>query len=64
MGANWTRHDSQCGQVAVEHVIEPALRLPTHSRPPNSFEFYRSGLGFEPIGELAEDGVPEPCSSC
>ncbi|WP_433009976.1 VOC family protein [Kribbella sp. CA-294648] len=25
-----------------------------------SFEFYGAGLGFEPIGELAEDGLPEP----
>ncbi|WP_158883228.1 VOC family protein [Amycolatopsis anabasis] len=25
-----------------------------------SFAFYRDGLGFEPIGEPAEDGVPEP----
>lgn len=26
----------------------------------NSFAFYRDGLGFEPVGEPAEDGVPEP----
>jgi predicted lactoylglutathione lyase len=25
-----------------------------------SFVFYRDGLGFEPIGEAADDGVPEP----
>jgi predicted lactoylglutathione lyase len=25
-----------------------------------SFAFYRDGLGFDPIGEPAEDGVPEP----
>ena len=25
-----------------------------------SFPFYRDGLGFEPIGEVADDGVPEP----
>jgi uncharacterized protein len=25
-----------------------------------SYRFYRDGLGFEPIGEPAEDGVPEP----
>jgi uncharacterized protein len=25
-----------------------------------SFTFYRDGLGFEPIGEVADDGVPEP----
>lgn len=33
--------------------------LPTADRP-TSFAFYRDGLGFEPIGEPAEDGVPEP----
>ena len=25
-----------------------------------SFAFYRDGLGFEPVGEPAEDGDPEP----
>lgn len=25
-----------------------------------SFTFYRDGFGFEPIGEAADDGVPEP----
>ncbi len=25
-----------------------------------SFAFYRDGLGFQPVGELAEDGLPEP----
>lgn len=25
-----------------------------------SFAFYRDGLGFEPVGEVADDGVPEP----
>jgi len=25
-----------------------------------SFAFYRDGLGFEPVGEPAGDGVPEP----
>ncbi|MGI8695135.1 MAG: VOC family protein [Mycobacteriales bacterium] len=25
-----------------------------------SFAFYRAGLGFDPVGEPAEDGVPEP----
>ncbi len=25
-----------------------------------SFAFYRDGLGLEPFGEIAEDGVPEP----
>jgi uncharacterized protein len=25
-----------------------------------SYRFYREGLGFDPIGEPADDGVPEP----
>ena len=25
-----------------------------------SFAFFRDGLGFDPVGELADDGVPEP----
>ena len=25
-----------------------------------SFRFYGDGLGFEPIGQPAEDGIPEP----
>lgn len=25
-----------------------------------AFTFYRDGLGFDPVGEPAEDGVPEP----
>jgi predicted lactoylglutathione lyase len=25
-----------------------------------TYAFYRDGLGFDPVGELAEDGVPEP----
>lgn len=25
-----------------------------------SYTFYREGLGFEPLGEPADDGVPEP----
>jgi uncharacterized protein len=33
--------------------------LPTADRR-TSFEFYRDALGLEPIGELADDGVPEP----
>jgi predicted lactoylglutathione lyase len=35
------------------------LCLPIADRP-TSFAFYRDGLGFEPIGEPADDGVPEP----
>ena len=33
--------------------------LPTADRR-TSFAFYGEGLGFEAVGELAEDGVPEP----
>jgi predicted lactoylglutathione lyase len=33
--------------------------LPTGDRR-SSFEFSRDGLGFEPVGKVAEDGVPEP----
>ncbi|MGI5212232.1 VOC family protein [Plantactinospora sp. CA-290183] len=33
--------------------------LPTADRG-TSFRFYRDGLGLAPIGELADDGVPEP----
>jgi uncharacterized protein len=35
------------------------VALPTADRR-TSFAFYRDGLGFEPVGEPAEDGVPEP----
>ena len=35
------------------------VALPTADRP-RSFAFYRDGLGLEPIGEPAEDCVPEP----
>jgi uncharacterized protein len=39
---------------------EPVVvSLPIADRP-TSFRFYRDGIGFEPVGELAEDGVPEP----
>ena len=33
--------------------------LPTEDRQ-RSFNFYAEGLGLEPIGEAAEDGIPEP----
>lgn len=33
--------------------------LPIADRP-TSFAFYRDGLGLEPFGALADDGVPEP----
>lgn len=48
--------------------IDPRLRadlapvviaLPTGNRQ-RSFDFYAEGLGLEPIGEAAEDGIPEP----
>ncbi len=35
------------------------ISLPIADRP-SSFAFYRDGLGLEPLGEPAEDGVPEP----
>jgi hypothetical protein len=35
------------------------ISLPTEDRA-RAHAFYRDGLGFEPIGELADDGLPEP----
>lgn len=35
------------------------VALPIADRPA-SFAFYRDGLGLDPVGEPAEDGVPEP----
>jgi uncharacterized protein len=35
------------------------VSLPTVDRR-TAFAFYRDALGFEPVGEAAEDGVPEP----
>jgi predicted lactoylglutathione lyase len=35
------------------------VSLPTQSRRA-AFEFYRDGMGFETVGELAADGIPEP----
>lgn len=35
------------------------VALPTADRR-RSFDFYRHGLGLEPVGEPADDGVPEP----
>jgi predicted lactoylglutathione lyase len=35
------------------------VALPTADRP-TAHAFYRDGLGFEPVGEPADDGVPEP----
>jgi predicted lactoylglutathione lyase len=35
------------------------VSLPTADRR-TSFAFYSEGLGFDAIGELADDGVPEP----
>ena len=39
---------------------EPVVvTLPTADRQ-RSYDFYRKGLGLEPVGELADDGLPEP----
>ena len=39
---------------------EPVIiSLPVADRP-RAHAFYRDGLGFEAVGELADDGVPEP----
>jgi predicted lactoylglutathione lyase len=35
------------------------ISLPIEDRA-RSYAFYQEAFGFEPIGELAEDGVPEP----
>ncbi len=35
------------------------VALPTEDRR-RSFDFYAAGLGLEPIGRAAEDGIPEP----
>jgi uncharacterized protein len=43
----------------VPVTVPVVVTLPTADRR-RSFDFYRDGLGFEPVGELAEDGVPEP----
>jgi predicted lactoylglutathione lyase len=40
----------------MSHIV---ISLPIADRR-TSFAFYGEGLGFEPIGEPAEDGVPEP----
>jgi predicted lactoylglutathione lyase len=42
--------------VAARPIV---VSLPIADRPA-SFRFYRDGLGFTPVGEIAEDGVPEP----
>ncbi len=36
-----------------------AVALPTEDRR-RSFKFYAEGLGLDPIGEAAADGIPEP----
>jgi predicted lactoylglutathione lyase len=41
------------------HNTTVVVCLPITDRQ-TSFAFYRDGLGFEPVGEPAEDGVPEP----
>ncbi|MEW2426734.1 VOC family protein [Micromonospora sp. NPDC047644] len=35
------------------------VSLPIADRP-TSYRFYRDGLGLEAVGELADDGLPEP----
>lgn len=42
-------------------MLQPPLvvSLPIADRPA-SFTFYRDALGLEPVGEPADDGVPEP----
>jgi len=35
------------------------VSLPIADRP-TAYRFYREGLGFEPVGEPAGDGIPEP----
>jgi uncharacterized protein len=42
--------------VSLSRVV---VSLPIADRR-TSFRFYREGLGLDPIGEPAEDGVPEP----
>ena len=37
----------------------PLIALPTADRQ-RSFAFYGTGVGLEPIGDLADNGVPEP----
>ncbi|GAA0249341.1 VOC family protein [Cryptosporangium japonicum] len=40
-------------------VTPVTISLPIADRR-TSFRFYRDGLAFEPVGEAADDGVPEP----
>jgi uncharacterized protein len=42
--------------MAHTHIV---VSLPIADRR-TSYRFYREGLGFDPIGEPANDGVPEP----
>lgn len=47
-------------QTRLRADLAPVVvALPTGSRQ-RSFDFYAEGLGLEPIGEAAEDGMPEP----
>lgn len=41
------------------HYAPIVISLPTADRR-RSYDFYRVGLDLEPVGALAEDGVPEP----
>ncbi|WP_328519078.1 VOC family protein [Kribbella sp. NBC_00359] len=35
------------------------ISLPIEDRP-RSYAFYQEAFGFKPVGELAQDGIPEP----
>ncbi|ARQ70519.1 VOC family protein [Streptomyces marincola] len=45
----------------MQHAATVSVALPIADRQV-SHRFYRDGLGLTPIGEPAEDGVPEPLS--
>ena len=63
--------DARAGQALVAEAVPKEIRsfradlapmvvaLSTEDRQ-RSFNFYTEGLGLEPIGEAAEDGIPEP----
>jgi predicted lactoylglutathione lyase len=49
-----------CAEEATWMPDTPVIvSLPIADRP-TSHRFYRDGVGLEPVGEPAEDGVPEP----
>ena len=45
------------GPFASQHVITVAMPVADRR---TTFAFYAEGLGFDPLGDLADDGVPEP----